>query len=114
MPKIKDILKNYINTPYGEIFRNEWGELELQYVTTNFSEFSPNLSVDNEIDTWLIDNDYKILSRDLYFNDPIVETLNYVYYNEHTNDYEEVEVPVGYSDHVDVGSFMLRYKLDKK
>lgn len=114
MPKIKEILKNYIETPYGDIVRNEWGELELEYATADFSEFSPNISVDNEIDTWLIDNDYKILSRGIYFNDPIVETLNYIYYNESTNDYEEVEVPVGYSDGIEIGSFMLKYKPEKR
>jgi len=113
MPKLKDIVKSFIETPFGDIERNEQGDLELVYVTDDFSDFAPGIAVDNEIDTWLIDHDWKILKRGIYFNDPIVETLNYVYYNEKTNDYEEVEVPVGYSDGIDVGSFMLKYKLEK-
>ena len=113
MPKLKDIVKSFIETPYGDIERNAQGDLELVYVTDDFSDFAPGIAVDNEIDNWLIDHDWKILKRGIYFNDPIVETLNYVYYNEKTNDYEEVEVPVGYSDGIDVGSFMLKYKLER-
>jgi CRISPR/Cas system-associated protein Csx1 len=113
MPKLKDIVKSFIETPFGDIERNEQGDLELVYVTDDFSDFAPSIAIDNEIDVWLIDHDWKILERGIYFNDPIVETLNYIYYNEKTNDYEEVEVPVGYSSSMDVGSFMLRYKLEK-
>ncbi len=113
MPKLEDIVKGFIETPFGNIKRNGKGDLELVYTTDDFSVFAPSIALDNEIDTWLIDHDYKILERGIYFNDPIVETLNYIYYNELTNDYEEVEVPVGYSDGIDVGSFLLKYKLDK-
>jgi hypothetical protein len=113
MLKLKDIVKRFIETPFGDIERNERGDLELVYVTDDFSDFAPSIAVDNEIDVWLIDHDWKILERGIYFNDPIVETLNYIYYNEITNDYEEVEVPVGYSDGIDVGSFMLKYKLER-
>ena len=113
MPKLKDIVKSFIETPFGDIERNEQGDLELVYVTDDFSDFAPSIAIDNEIDVWLIDHDWKILERGIYFNDPIVETLNYIYYNEKTNDYEEVEVPVGYSSSMDVGSFMLRYKLER-
>jgi len=91
MPKLKDIVKSFIETPYGDIERNAQGDLELVYVTDDFSDFAPSIA----------------------FNDPIVETLNYIYYNEQTNDYEEVEVPVGYSSSIDVGSFMLMYKLER-
>ena len=113
MPKLKDIVKSFIETPFGDIEVNEQGDLELVYVTDDFSDFAPSIAIDNEIDVWLIDHDWKILERGIYFNDPIVETLNYIYYNEHTNDYEEVEVPVGYSSSMDVGSFMLMYKLER-
>jgi len=113
MPKLKDIVKSFIETPFGDIERNEQGDLELVYVTDDFSDFAPSIAIDNEIDVWLIDHDWKILERGIYFNDPIVETLNYIYYNEKTNDYEEVEVPVGYSNSMDVGSFMLMYKLER-
>jgi len=113
MPKLKDIVKSFIETPFGDIERNEQGDLELIYVTDDFSDFAPSIAIDNEIDVWLIDHDWKILERGIYFNDPIVETLNYIYYNEKTNDYEEVEVPVGYSNSMDVGSFMLMYKLER-
>ena len=111
MPKLDQILKNFIETPYGEIRRNERGVLEMKYIT---ADFSPSIAIDNEIDVWLIDHDYKILKRGIYFNDPIVETLNYIYYNEATNDYEEVEVPVGYADGIEIGSFLLKYELEKR
>tara|TARA_S200002703_G_C3587774_1_gene180536 strand:+ start:87 stop:431 length:345 start_codon:yes stop_codon:yes gene_type:complete len=114
MPKLDQILKNFIETPYGEIRRNERGVLEMKYITDDFSDFSPSIAIDNEIDVWLIDHDYKILKRGIYFNDPIVETLNYIYYNEATNDYEEVEVPVGYADGIEIGSFLLKYELEKR
>jgi len=106
-------MKRYIETPYGEIFRDEMGNLTLEYETADFSEFSPMDPIDGEIDLWLIDNDYIILDRDIYFNDPVVESLNYIYFDQETQDYEEIDVPVSYSDDMDVGNFMLKYKLER-
>ena len=108
------MVKSYIETPYGDIFKDIDG-LSLEVETDDFSMFSPTTALDNEIDNWLIDNDYMIFERGIYFNDPIVETLNYIYYNEKTSDYEEVEVPVGYnSSDIDMGNFLLKYKLKKR
>lgn len=109
------MVKSYIQTPYGEIYRDELlDSLVLEFETDDFSMFSPDLAMDNEIDNWLIDNDYKILDRNMYFNDPILDSLNYVYYNEQTGDYEEVEIPIGMDSTIDMGMFMLKYKLEKK
>ena len=106
-------MKRYIETPYGEIYRDEEGNLTLEYETLDFVEFSPEDPIDSEIDLWLIDNGYRILDRSIYFNDPIVKTLNYIYFNQETQDYEEVDVPVSHYDDIDVGSFMLKYKLER-
>lgn len=107
-------MRGYIETPYGEIYRNELGDLILEYETLCFGDFSPSNSVDNDIDNWLIDNDYKILDRAIYFHGPSVETVDYIYYNDKTKDYEEVEVPVGYEEGMEFGSFVLEYKLERK
>lgn len=109
------MIKNFVETPYGDIYRDELNkELVLEFETDDFGVFSPDIAIDNEIDHWLIDHDYKILKREMYFNDPILDSLNYVYYNEETNDYEEVEIPIGFDSTVNPSMFLLRYKLAKK
>ena len=68
------MIKSYIETPYGDIYKDELlDSLVLEFETDDFSVFSPEFSIDNEIDNWLIDNDYKILDRNMYFNDPILD-----------------------------------------
>lgn len=99
-------------TPYGDVHIDEFGELTLDFHTFYFEDFSPDIGVDTEIDKWLIDNDYIIKDRSICVHEPDVNSLNYVYYNEETGDYDEVDVPLDCED--TLLTYMLSYKLEKR
>jgi len=106
-------LQVYKETPYGDIMVDDKGELSLEYFTFFFSDFDPDVCIDGTIDAWLIDNDYIIVDRSISICNHEPDSLNYIYYNEETNDYDEVEVPL---DATDLGldrSYLLKYILKK-
>ena len=84
------MLKGRKITPYGDIYR-EGDNLFLDFQTNDFYSF-----------------------RTLYYNDPIVEVLNFIYYNEETDDYEEVDIPCDYDSALDLGAFLLRFEVKKR
>lgn len=99
-------------TPYGDVHIDGDGSLTLDFHTFYFEDFSPMIGVDTEIDKWLINNDYIIKDRSICVNEPEVDSLNYVYYNEETGDYDEVDVPLDSED--TLISYILSYQLEKR
>ena len=107
------MLKGKKITPYGDIYR-EGDKLFLDFQTNDFYSFTPDAGAEEDIVTWLVDNEWDILDRTLYYNDPIVEVLNFIYYNEETDDYEEVDIPCDYDSELDLGAFLLRFEVKKR
>lgn len=101
-----------IETPFGIIERDTKGsDLTLNYNSDDFSDMMGDK--EELIDLYLIDNGYKILDKHILFNDPVVPTMSYIYFNEETDDYEEMEIEVQDSTLNAWGSFTLQYTLNK-
>ncbi len=108
----KAVMGFKVETPFGIIERDIKGnDLVLRYNTEDFSDMMGDK--EELIDLYLIDNGYKILDKHILFNDPVVPTMSYIYFNEETDDYEEIDIELQDSTLNAWGSFTLQYTLNK-